>query len=155
MTGAVLVSQLDLSGAELSPGFADLFDTYRQHYGQPAALAESISWLRSHLENGSLIGFQAENAGVVAGFALAASLPASQRLSHFWQLRDLFVPPAQRRMGVAKALVRAVRDAALASGALRLVLQTEIDNSAAIDLYVGLGFERVDGYVGLLLPLRG
>lgn len=155
MTDAALVSQLDPSDAELSQGFAELFDTYRQHYGQPAALAESTSWLRSHLENGSLIGFQAETAGVVSGFALGASLPASQRLSHFWQLRDLFVLPAQRRTGVATALVRAVRDAAVTSGALRLVLQTEIDNSAAIDLYEGLGFERVDGYVGLLLALHG
>lgn len=43
----------------------------------------------------------------------------------------------------------------MTSGALRLVLQTEIDNSAAIDLYEGLGFERVDGYVGLLLALHG
>ncbi len=147
------VSRLDSAAPNPSASLAALFDAYRQHYGQPAELAECTSWLRRELRDGSLICFQGQLAAEVAGFALVTSLPASQRLAHFWQLRDLFVAGAHRRAGLGTALVCAVRDAAAASGAVRLALQTEADNSAALALYERLGFERVDGYIGLLLPL--
>lgn len=149
------VVQVDIRSGPLTPGFAELFHAYRRHYGQSGILAESTSWLQTHLEDGALIGFHAEVAGQIVGFALVASVPASQRLSHFWQLRDLFVTPSHRRKQAASQLVSAVRDAAAAAGALRLVLQTELDNTAAINLYERLGFERVEGYVGLALSTSG
>ena len=83
--------------------------------------------------------------------ALVASTPASLRLGHFWQLRDLYVPDRHRREGVGRALLAHVRDAAAADGALRVSLTTEADNTGALTLYRQCGFERVDGYTSMSL----
>jgi ribosomal protein S18 acetylase RimI-like enzyme len=83
------------------------------------------------------------------GLAVVAPTPASQRLGHFWQLRDLFVHPRHRRLGVGGALLSSVRDAAVADGAARLSLVTESDNAAALRLYAKAGFEPVTGYASL------
>jgi GNAT superfamily N-acetyltransferase len=80
-------------------------------------------------------------------------VPASLRLAHFWQIRDLFVLPAQRRRGVGRALLGSVRAAAIASGALRLVVQTEEDNDPALRLYTDDGFGLISGYCSLMLPI--
>ena len=74
------------------------------------------------------------------------------RLAHFWQIRDLFVLPKHRRVGVGRALLASVRAAAIASGALRLVLQTEEDNDAALRLYTDSGYTLINGYCSLMLP---
>jgi ribosomal protein S18 acetylase RimI-like enzyme len=81
------------------------------------------------------------------------SVPASLRLGHFWQIRDLFVSPSHRRLGVGRALLDAVRTAATDDDALRLVLQTEIDNTPALHLYGKSGYTAMDGYRSLSLPL--
>jgi GNAT superfamily N-acetyltransferase len=72
--------------------------------------------------------FIAEDSGRFVGFAITIEIPASLRLARYWQIRDLFVLPAHRRLGVGRALLASVRAAAIASGALRLVVQTEDDN---------------------------
>jgi ribosomal protein S18 acetylase RimI-like enzyme len=81
-------------------------------------------------------------------------IPASLRLAHYWQIRDVFVLPADRRLGVARALLASVRAAAIASGALRLVLQTENDNDPALSLYTDSGYVPIRGYRSLMLPLE-
>ena len=80
-------------------------------------------------------------------------VPASLRLTYFWQIRDLFVLPTHRRLGVGRALLASVRAAAIASGALRLVLQTEDDNDPALRLYADSGYAMIKGYCALVLPL--
>jgi ribosomal protein S18 acetylase RimI-like enzyme len=80
-------------------------------------------------------------------------VPASLRLAHFWQIRDLFVLPTHRRLGVGRALLTSVRAAAIASGALRLVLQTEDDNDPALRLYADSDYTLIKGYCSLRLPL--
>jgi GNAT superfamily N-acetyltransferase len=89
-----------------------------------------------------------------AGICLIAICPASLRLSEFWMVRDLFVPPHWRRSGVARALLDAVRAAAQQRGALRLSLQTEPENTAALGLYEQYGFTPVTGLRHLTLDLR-
>ncbi len=71
----------------------------------------------------------------------------------FAHVRDLFVLPEHRRAGVGRALLASVRAAAIASGALRLVLQTEEDNDAALRLYADSGYTLVGGYCSLMLPI--
>ncbi|MFC7358820.1 GNAT family N-acetyltransferase [Nocardioides astragali] len=56
------------------------------------------------------------------------------------QLRDLFTDPAMRRQGIARRLVETIQQAASDAGALRLSLQTEPDNVAALALYRQCGF---------------
>lgn len=137
-----------------SPGLPDLvvlFEAYRRHYGQPGDVVGARDWLASQLARGGLRGFLAHRDGEAGGLALVASTPASLRLGHFWQLRDLYVADHHRRHGVGRALLSHVRDAAAADGALRVALTTEADNVGALSLYGHCGFERVDGYTSMSL----
>jgi GNAT superfamily N-acetyltransferase len=131
---------------------AELFDTYRAHYGEASEASRSAGWLEQHLST-RLRAFVAEERGRFVGFAITMEVPASLRLAHFWQIRDLFVLPTHRRRGVGRALLSSVRAAAIASGALRLAVQTEEDNYPALRLYADNGYALIDGYSSLMLPL--
>lgn len=132
---------------------AAIFDEYRAHYGEPPDASRSLPWLEENLGAGRLRVFVAEDAGEIVGFATAVEVPASLRLSRFWQIRDLFVVPTHRRRGIGRALLAFIRAAATESGALRLVLQTEKDNDAALRLYSESGYAPVDGYSSLMLSI--
>jgi GNAT superfamily N-acetyltransferase len=132
---------------------AAIFDRYRAHYGEASDTSRSAAWLGENLRAGRLGAFVAEDGGRLVGFAITTEVPASLRLSRFWQIRDLFVLPAHRRLGVARALLTSVREAAIAAGALRLVVQTEDDNDPALRLYADCGYAVIEGYRSLLLPL--
>jgi GNAT superfamily N-acetyltransferase len=133
-------------------GLAEMFDQYRVHHGEASDATQS-AWLDENLSPGRLCAFVAECGGKLIGFAITMELPASLRLTHFWQIRDLFVVPTHRRLGVARTLLASVREAAIASGALRLVVQTEDDNDPALRLYTNNGFAPIEGYRSLVLPL--
>jgi GNAT superfamily N-acetyltransferase len=132
---------------------AELFDLYRVHYGEAADASRTASWLEANIDSGRLEAFVADDNGVLVGFAVTMSVPASLRLGHFWQIRDLFVLPSHRRRGVGRKLLDVVREAAIRAGALRLVIQTEADNDPALRLYVASGYTTVEGYCSLALPL--
>jgi GNAT superfamily N-acetyltransferase len=132
---------------------AQIFDRYRVHYGEASDVSRTARWLEHQVGTGRLQVFFAEDRGTFVGFAITADIPASLRLAHYWQIRDLFVLPTQRRLGVARALLASVRTAAIASGALRVVLQTEDDNDPALHLYTDSGYVPVKGYRSLILPL--
>jgi GNAT superfamily N-acetyltransferase len=55
---------------------------------------------------------------------------------------------------VARALVGAIREAATAAGAIRLSVQTESGNIAALQLYRTSGFVPVGDIKILALPLQ-
>jgi ribosomal protein S18 acetylase RimI-like enzyme len=132
---------------------AEIFDQYRAHYHEPGDATSSRHWLARCLDTDRLRAFVAEDGEEIVGFATTTEIPASLRLGHFWQIRDLFVLPTHRRLGVARALLASVRVAAVESGALRITLQTEDDNEAALRLYAENGYALVDGHCSLLLPL--
>ncbi len=132
---------------------AEIFDQYRVHYGEASDVSRSASWLEQSLSTSRLRAFVAEDGARFVGFAITMEVPASLRLAHFWQIRDLFVLPKHRRFGVGRALLASVRAAAIASGALRLVLQTEEDNDAALRLYADSGYTLINGYCSLMLPI--
>ena len=133
--------------------FVALFDRYRAHYGQPANLDRSQAWLIDATTRGPMRAFLAHVDGVPAGICLIAVCPASLTLGEFWMVRDIYVDPPWRRTGVAQALLDAVRSAAQQRGALRLTLQTEDDNVAALRLYERYGFGPVTGLRHLTLSL--
>ena len=132
---------------------AEIFDQYRVHYGEASDAFRSASWLDENLGTSRLGAFVAEEGATFVGLAITMDVPASLRLAHFWQIRDLFVLPAHRRLGVGRALLAAVREAAHAAGALRLVVQTEDDNDPALRVYADSGYALVKGYCSLMLPL--
>ncbi len=124
---------------------AALFDEYRVHYGEAAAPSATRAWLASS----DLSMAAALDGSVVRGFVTTAVIPASLTLGTAWLIRDLFVPPRERRRGVARALLSHVVDAARAAGARRVSLQTETGNDPALALYARLGFEPVTGLAQL------
>jgi GNAT superfamily N-acetyltransferase len=132
---------------------AQVFDQYRAHYGEASDASGSARWLEQNVGTGRLRVFIAEDRGRLVGFAITMEIPASLRLARYWQIRDLFVLPAHRRLGVGRALLASVRAAAIASGALRLVVQTEDDNDPALRLYTDSGYAQIKGYYSLMLPL--
>jgi ribosomal protein S18 acetylase RimI-like enzyme len=132
---------------------ATLLDKYRAHYGEASSSSQAIGWLEQNLSS-QLRAFVADDSGRFVGFAITMEVPASLRLAHFWQIRDLFVLSTHRRRGVGRGLLRAVRAAANASGALRLVVQTEEDNDPALRLYTDSGYALINGYRSLILPIR-
>ena len=134
---------------------AELFDAYRVHYGEDPDVPGSARWLDENLGASRLRAFVAEGGGRLVGFAITTEVPASLRLARFWQIRDLFVVPTHRRRGVGRALLASVRAAAVESGALRLVAQTEDDNEPAVRLYTDSGFAPIEGYRSLVLPICG
>jgi len=133
--------------------YVELFDRYRVHYGQAAEPGRSRAWLTNAMSTGLMRGFLARVDGGAGGICLIAICPASLTLGEFWMVRDIYVDPRWRRTGVARALLDAVRAAAQRRGALRLTLQTEDDNIAALRLYEGYGFGPVTGLRHLMLPL--
>nr|WP_221379389.1 GNAT family N-acetyltransferase [Actinoplanes polyasparticus] len=116
---------------------AGLLDQYRQHYGANPAPEAVGAWLREQIESARARVYLA---GEADGICTVAVVPAALTLRTVWLVRDLYVRPAARRRGVARALLTAVAEEARASGAHRLSLQTETDNVRAIELYTRTGF---------------
>lgn len=149
----VRVTALTEPVTEQMVGVAEVFDQYRRHYGQPVVAGQTLAWLSDHTSRRQLSVFVAHVGEDLAGLATTVALPASLRLGCSWQLRDLYVVPGARRRGVARALVGAVRQAATAAGAIRLSVQTEPSNIAALQLYRASGFVPVEDIQILALPL--
>ncbi|GAA4627844.1 hypothetical protein GCM10023196_041740 [Actinoallomurus vinaceus] len=131
----------------------DLFNDYRAHYGHPGLSEITHRWLREQLAERRLqlvVAMVGDRAG---GFITTTVVPASLTLRTFWLIRDLYVAPEHRRNGVARALLQHVIEAARASGAHRLSLQTETGNAVALQLYASAGFQPVAGLQLLNLKL--
>lgn len=123
---------------------AQLFDAYRQFYGQAADPARALAFIGARLRHGDAVILLAQRNDAVAGFTQLYPLFSSVRTGRVWQLNDLYVVPAARRHGVGRALLAAARDHAAASGALGLQLETQRSNAAAQRLYAALGWQRDD-----------
>ena len=149
----VTVTALTKPTAEQLAGVAEVFDQYRRHYGQPVVAGQTLAWLSDQTSHRRLSVFAADVGEDLAGLATTVIVPASLRLGCSWQLRDLYVVPGARRRGAARALVGAVRQAATAAGAIRLSVQTEPSNIAALQLYRTSGFAPVEDTQILALPL--
>jgi GNAT superfamily N-acetyltransferase len=149
----VTVTVLTEPAAKQLAGVAEVFDQYRRHYGQPVVAGQTLAWLTDHTSHRRLSVFAAHVGEDLAGLATTVVVPASLRLGCSWQLRDLYVVPGARRRGVARALVGAVRQAAIAARAIRLFVQTEPGNIAALQLYRTSGFVPVEDIQVLALPL--
>jgi GNAT superfamily N-acetyltransferase len=135
-----MVTRLDHPTAAELDDVAKVFDRYRRHYGQPVVTGQALAWLTQHTSSGMLTIFTAHAGAELVGIATTVAVPASLRLGCSWQLRDLYVVPRARRSGAGRALVSAVAAAACAKGAIRLSVQTEPANTAALQLYQRCGF---------------
>jgi len=121
---------------------APLFDAYRQFYGQPPDLDGARRFLVERLERSESVIFAVVEDGRALGFTQLYPSFSSVSLMPIWNLNDLFVTDDARRRGVGARLLRAARDHALGTGAVRLALSTAVTNTKAQALYERDGWRR-------------
>lgn len=140
--------------ADDAAAIAPLFDHYRIFYHQPSDEALAQRFIGERLQRGESVIFLAEVGGKVAGFTQLFPSFSSVRAGRAWMLNDLYVDIAARRLGVARALLRAAANFARADGAIRLELETDHDNRSAQALYRALGWQAYEGTLRFRLPLH-
>ncbi len=122
---------------------AILFDKYRQFYSQEPDLSGCHDYIQQRMANGESVIFAAENhQGQIVGFTQLYHTFCSVARAPIIQLYDLFVDPPARRTGVGRALMNRATEYAKESGAVRLQLETGIENTQAQALYESLGYVR-------------
>jgi GNAT superfamily N-acetyltransferase len=124
------------------PVLAPLFDAYRRFYGRPTDVAAAETFLRERFDHGESVIFLAHAAGAPAGFTQLYPSFSSVSLARVFILNDLFVVPDRRRTGVGSELLRAATEHARALGAVRVSLNTDIQNTSAQAVYEARGWKR-------------
>lgn len=127
---------------------AVLFDAYRQFYEQPTDVARARRFLAARLAASDTTLLPAlDTDGTGLGFTHLFPSFTSVGTAPLVILNDLFVVPSARGRGVGRALLAAAEAYARAVGAIRLVLQTAIDNAAAQRLYESVGWMQDRSFV--------
>jgi GNAT superfamily N-acetyltransferase len=105
-------------------------------------LRATIDHVAAHIANHSQFEtpYVAEVAGRVVGLACLRLLPCLCDPVPAAELTELIVHPAYRRLGVGRALVQRIEDAARKQGATTLVLMTAWRNTNAHAFYHMLGY---------------
>lgn len=147
--------QIRRAGIGDLPGLVPLFDAYRQFYELPPDAALAARYLGDRVRNAESVILVADGAdGELAGFVQLYPTFCSLAAARTFVLYDLWVEPGARRCGVARALMGAARDYAVAEGAARLDLMTARANHAAQRLYESLGWVREEEFFTYNLRLR-
>jgi len=122
---------------------APLFDAYRQFYAQTADLPKARAYLAERFQrrDAELLLALASD-GEAMGFAQLYPALCSVDVAAYGVLYDLYVVPWARRAGLARALLQAARDTALARHWSRLELSTANTNHAAQRLYESMGWQH-------------
>lgn len=151
----------DLPGATVRPAveadlnaivelWFELMEHHRQiseRFWQPApdAAEKMAAWLRESLGNPSRCLLVAELQGQVVGFIhgqiTGGPPPVTPRRDG--EITDLYVVPAFRRQGLARALVEALSGWFAEQGAEKVILSAAVDNAEAEGFWRALGFEPV------------
>ena len=121
---------------------AQLFDAYRQFYGQPSDVPRARDWLRSRLRVGESVVLLAKRGDVIVGFVQLYPMFSSVRTAKTWILNDLYVDANARRGGIARNLLDAAAKYAREDGAAGISLETTQDNAAARALYRAAGWNE-------------
>ncbi|MEZ6073954.1 MAG: GNAT family N-acetyltransferase [Pirellulales bacterium] len=127
---------------------AELFDAYRQFYGQAAAYDAGRAFLQQRLERGESVILIARREPEAVGFVQLYPLFSSVSMQRIWLLNDLYVSESARRTGVGTALLDAACEhGARTGGRLRLELATATTNTAAQQVYASNGWTRDDVFM--------
>ena len=119
-----------------------LFDAYRQIYRQPSDLERARGFLLERLEHNQSVILLAFQDAAAIGFTQLYPSFSSGAMASIFILNDLFVTPEGRRQGVGSALLQAAAEYARHSGAIRLVLSTEVTITTAQSVYDRMGWKR-------------
>jgi ribosomal protein S18 acetylase RimI-like enzyme len=121
---------------------ARLFVDYLGFYERDASLDDARRYLTDRVTARDSIVYLARVDGAAVGFAQVYPSWSSLDLAPSWTLEDLFVAPAARRTGTARALLDRITTDATEANACRLVLETAHTNTPAQALYEHYGFQQ-------------
>lgn len=151
------MDELDLrrAGADDLDALCRLFAGYLRFYEKPVDAARVRDFLSARMAAGESVVFIARRGGEAVGFVQLYPAWSSLSQARTWLLNDLFVDPAARGGGVARALMQAARRLGADTGAVELMLQTARTNATARRLYESLGWQRDDEFLVYTLDPRG
>lgn len=136
------------AGSEDIPFVAELFDHYRQFYGQAPDRSQAERFVTDRIvERESVILVAASEASVLIGFCQLYPTFCSVEAQPIYVLYDLFVRPETRRMGVGRTLLQAAEERSIEDGKARIDLSTAKTNTSAQALYESLGWVRDNAFL--------
>lgn len=113
----------------------ELFKAYIEFYKSQLSDAQyELTWQRINSDF-NMHGLIAEVDGHIVGLAHYIFRPDTWEIEDFCYLEDLYVDPKARKVGIGRALIKAVEEIAVAKGSKRLYWTTAPDNSVARSLY--------------------
>lgn len=120
----------------------ELFDLYRQFYGQQSNTPAASRYLLDRMEHGQSIVFLAEdtNTGNFVGFTQLYPVFSSISMQRSYILNDLYVKSENRKQGIAKLLINEAKSFTKTFGGKGLELSTSMHNNEARSLYEKEGF---------------
>ena len=122
----------------------ELFDKYRQFYGQHPDLATAKRFIRDRLWNDESVIFLAlSEQSQPAGFAQLYPTYSSISMRRVWIVNDVFIDPTYRSSGYARALIDKVTEFGAQTDALALKLAISADNDTGKSIYEHSGFTRI------------
>lgn len=130
-----------------------LFDQYRVFYKSSSDLEAGRKFIEERFQNGDSIIFVASNEGRIVGFTQLYPSFSSVSMKRVWILNDLFVDEACRENGIAKLMMSAAENFARETGAVRVVLATQISNVSAQALYELRGYAKDEEFYHYSLRL--
>lgn len=119
-----------------------LFDQYRVFYSSSSDHEAARKFLGERFEKGDSTIFVASLDGRVVGFTQLYPSFSSVSMKRVWILNDLFVDENYRGSGIAKSLMNTAENFARETGAIRVILATQISNGAAQSLYESRGYTK-------------
>ncbi|ABZ92901.1 GNAT family N-acetyltransferase [Leptospira biflexa] len=121
---------------------AELFDLYRQFYGQQSNLTEASRYLLNRMEHGQSIVFLVEDpkTGNFLGFTQLYPVFSSISMQRSYILNDLYVRSENRKQGIAKLLLDEAKSFTKHFQGKGLELSTASLNKDARSLYEKQGF---------------
>lgn len=130
-----------------------LFDRYRIFYKQSSNLEAATKFLQERFEQKDSTIFLALKGEKAIGFTQLYPSFSSVSMRRIWILNDLFVEEDFRKKGVARLLMSAAEKFARETGAVRIVLSTQIFNVVAQKLYESRGYIKDEEFFHYALSL--
>lgn len=130
-----------------------LFDAYRQFYRKPSDVDGVRNFLHNRIAREESVIYIAWNdMNIAMGFVQLYPSFSSVSMKRLWVLNDLYVDSKFRRQGVGQKLIVEARNLADQTGASALMLETEVTNTQAQNLYEKLNFKKSIDYFVYYLP---
>ncbi len=121
---------------------APLFEGYRRHFTGADDAESGRAFLAERLQRADSVLYVADERGSLRGFIQLYPLFSSWYARRLWFLSDLYVDPAFRGRGLARALVARVEQHARDTGARGLMVEIPHAEPHLVGFYEGAGYCR-------------